>query len=233
MKTDVLFKESLLNDTYYYGEVRQSAISASTINSILDGTFGEPSEWKIVFEVGKYFHCLTLEPEKIPAFEVRDVPRRKAGEKYLKQSEVDMCIGMKKSHDAFPEARGIIYGPNVEYEIPGYTIIDGVLFIGKCDINNPDIGYIGDLKSTGNLYGFDNSIEKWYTSQLWLYWKIFNLPTAYVVTEKKSLVTEVIYPDRDMYHEGKKKVLAAIKIYKQEYPEHYKRNQELQTHLKQ
>ena len=223
--------ERLEDDDFYYGEVRKAAISASNINAILEGRFDEPSEHKPAFEIGKYFHCLTLEPEKIPDFEVKDVTRRGKGETYLKTSEVDMCNNMKKSHDAHTEARGILYGPGVEYEVPGITIIDGVLFVGKCDILNPQIGWLGDLKSTSFIQDFDNSIRKWYTAQLWLYYKIFDLPTSYIVTDKKTLETEVIYPDKFQYAAGKAKVLEAIGLYKQNYPEHYQRNLELQLEV--
>lgn len=229
----MIFNKKLLNDDFYYGKARDAAVSASNINSILEGTFGQKSEWKIAFEVGKYFHCLTLEPEKLEDFEIQDVPRRKAGDKYLKQTEVDMCKAMKTSHDSDAEARGICYGPGVLYEIPGHTIIEEVLFIGKCDIYNPQIGYLGDLKSTSNLYGFNGSIDKWYTSQLWVYWKIFGLPTAYIAVDKKTLETQVIEPEKHYYAAGKSKVLKAIDIYKEVYPEHYKRNLELQEQLKQ
>ena len=225
------FNIKLQDDDYYYKEVRKAAISASNINSILDGSFGEPTPWKIHFSIGSYFHELTLEPEKIDNYDVRDVPRRKAGETFLKQKEVDLCKSMKVSHDASVQARGVLYGPGVEYEVPGYTIIDGVLFVGKCDIMNPDIGYIGDLKSTGNMPGFDESIQKWYTSQLWIYWKIFNLPTVYIAVCKQSLDTRVIYPEKYQYADGKAKVLRAIVEYKKNYPEHYERNINLQKEL--
>ena len=229
----VAFREDLQDDEYYYGDIRNAAVSASNINSILDGTFMEPSVWKIHFEVGKYFHCQTLEPEKVLDFDVRDVARRSPGDKYLKKSEQTMCRGMKVSHDSNVEARGILYGPGVEYEVPGFTIIDGVLFIGKCDIRNPLIRYIGDLKSTRDLFSFPSSVEKWYTSQMWIYWKIFNMPTVYVVTEKKPKHprTTVSYPEQYLYAQGKAKVLEAITIYKRDYPEHYERNLELQRKL--
>ena len=223
--------EKLKDDDFYYGDIRKAAVSASNINAILEGTFEEEQEFKAAFLVGRYFHQLTLEPHKIDDFDVRDVARRKAGEVFLKQSEADLCEEMKKSHDAVPMARGILYGPGVEYEIPGLTIIEGVLFIGKCDILNPQIGYLGDLKSTSNLMGFSQSIRKWYTSQLWLYWKIFGYPTAYITTDKKTLKTEVIFPERYFYADGKAKVLEAIEVYKRNYPEHYERNIQLQKDL--
>ena len=229
--TNEIFNNRLQDDHYYYKEVRKAAISASNINNILEGSFGEPQPWKIHFSIGSYFHELTLEPEKIASYDVRDVDRRKKGETFLKTKEVEMCESMKDSHDAHAEARGIIYGPNVQYEAPGHTVIDGVLFVGKCDVMNPQLGWLGDLKSTGNLMGFDDSIRKWYTAQLWLYWKIFDMPTVYVTVCKQTYETHVIYPEKFHYADGKAKVLEAISVYKEKYPEHYALNVELQKEL--
>lgn len=226
------FKNRLKDDGYYYGEVRESAISASNINDIISGEFGlSTNDWAPHFEIGKYFHVQTLEVDKLDKFEIRDVERRYAGEEFLKQSEVDMCKAMKESHDSHIEARGVLYGPGVEDEVPSFTVIDGVLFIGKADIVNPMIGYIGDLKSTSNMMNFETSIKKWYQSQLWLYWKMFGKPTAYVVTDKKSLGTKVMYPQNYHYAGGKATVLEAIHIYKEQYPLHYQKNVELQQEL--
>ena len=232
--TDKEFKELLVDDNLYYGEVRDYAISASSIGGLLDGSFGnDSSEWKKHFEIGKLFHVQTLEPEKLGKFDIRDVSRRKKGDEFLKQSEADMCAAMKVSHDSNATARGVIYGPGVQYEVPSYTVIEGVLFIGKADIVNPQIGYLGDLKSTGNFDGFDDSVRKWYGPQLWLYYKIFGMPTAYVVTEKKSVEprTDVITPAKHHYANGKAQVLEAIEIYKEQYTDHYANNLRLQEKL--
>lgn len=228
-----LFNKKLEDDNFYYGKVRNYAVSASNIGNILDGTFGsDDSGWKLHYEIGKYFHVQTLEPDKLDKFDVRDVDRRKPGDQYLKESEVEKIKAMKVSHDADVEARGILYGPGVEYEVPGFVVIEGVLFIGKADIKNPQIGYLGDLKSTRSVDDFDSSIRKWYGPQLWLYYKIFGSPTAYVVTEKtEPYTTEVVYPAKHFYASGKAKVLEAIEKYKEDYPEHYARNVELQKSL--
>lgn len=226
------FVNNLLDDDYYYGEVRESAISASNVGDIKDGKFGGPSEWKVHYEFGKLFHVQTLEPEKLSKFDIRDVARRKDGEQFLKQTEANKAAAMKISHDSHAEARGIIYGPEVEYEVPGYTIIEGVLFIGKADIHNPMLGYLGDLKSTSRMQYFDESIEKWYCAQLWVYWTIFQLPTVYVAVEKSNeFETQVIYPTKYLYAKGKSDTLKAIEIYKRDYPDHYQKNIRLQRDL--
>lgn len=209
--------ERLKDDDQYYNGVGRDYLSASDIGNILEGTYTkipDRSDWKPHFEIGKYFHVQTLEPHKLDTFDVRDVKRRMAGEQFLKQNEVWMCEDMKKSHDADINARGILYGPDVQYEIPAITTIEGIPFKGKCDILNPAIGYLGDLKSTSNLQGFDDSIRKWYCPQLWIYWKLFGLPTAYIAVDKRSLETEVIFPEQHFYAQGKAMVLEAIQIYK-------------------
>ena len=211
--------DKLRNDDEYYGGLGRDYLSASDISGILDGTYSKTPvrEWKQVFEMGKYFHVQTLEPEKLGNFIVKDVPRRKKGEEFLKQSEVEIVKAMKLSHDRNIEARGILYGPEVEYEVPAITTIEGIPFKGKADIINESIGYLGDLKSTSNLYNFDSSIEKWYCAQLWVYWKLFGKPTVYIVVDKTTLETQVIYPSKHFYALGKALVLKAIDIYKSEY----------------
>lgn len=215
-----LNEEKLVDDSYYYGEARQHALSASNIMDIIQGTYNpdQPSEKKVVYEIGKYFHVQTLEPHKLDKFDVRDNSRRKKGEYHLKMQEVEMCEGMKASHDANIEARGILYGPTVEYEVPAMTQIEGINFIGKCDIYNPQIGFIGDLKSTRDVDTFENSIEKWYCPQLWIYWKLFGMPTAYIIVEKNDEPrTRVMYPPKYFYAKGKELTLRAIEIYKRDY----------------
>ena len=228
------FKTKLLDDNFYYGPVREYVLSASNIGNILDGTFGQDStnEWKIHYEIGKLFHVQTLEPLKLENFEIVDVERRKPGDQYIKLSEAEMVKSMKVSHDSNIEARGVLYGPGVSYEIPGYVVVEDVLFIGKADIMNPMIGYIGDLKSTRSIDSFEESIRKWYGPQLWLYFKIFGYPTIYIATEKNTEPqTAVISPAKHHYAMGKAQVLEAIEIFKRDHPEMYKRNQQLKQSL--
>ena len=210
----------LRDDNEYYTGVGRDYLSASDIQDIIDGTYTkeiQEREWKIHFEVGKYFHVQTLEPHKLDRFDVRDVARRKAGDQYLKQKEVDNLREMKLSHDRSNEARGLLYGPGVEYEVPMVGEIEGVKFKGKADCLNPMLGWCVDLKSTSNIDNFGVSIEKWYGPQLWIYWKLSGLPTAYVVVDKKTLETKIIYPSKHFYALGKAKVLKAIEIYKRDY----------------
>lgn len=229
-----LFEKKLIDDDFYYGSVRNHVLSASNIGNLLDGSFGveEDNGWKLHYEIGKLFHVQTLEPEKMSKFDIRDVDRRKPGDQYLKLKEADKVAKMKVSHDADVNARGVLYGPGVSYEVPGMIVIEGVLFIGKCDIMNPQIGYIGDLKSTRSISSFGDSVRKWYQSQLWIYWKIFGYATAYVVTEKSEpFTTEVQVPEKHQYASGKAKTLEAIDIFKKDFPDMYERNITLQKQL--
>ena len=212
--------DKLRDDDEYYGGLGREYLSASDIGDILDGTYTkipQDREWKPHFEIGKMFHVQTLEPHKLGKFDVRDVPRRFAGEEFIKYKEAMMVENMKHSHDAHITARGLLYGPEVNYEQPGITTIEGIPFKGKADCLNPLVGWCVDLKSTGRIQYFSDSISKWYTAQLWIYYKLFGLPTAYVVVDKTSLETQVIYPPKHFYAQGKAKVLEAIDIYKRDY----------------
>lgn len=217
------FKKLLLDDEFYYGEANKYALSASSFGKLLDGTYDpeswkEPNEWKSYFEVGKYFHVQTLEPHKLKNFDVRDVTRRSAGDEYLKQSEVDNLEAMKVAQDASIEARGLIYGPRVEYEVPGVVNIEGIWLKGKCDIMNPDVGWLADLKtSSGHMPFYQGATKYGYNSQAWVYWKIFNYPTKYINVGKSNHNIDIITPPQEYYKKGKVRALEAIKLYKENY----------------
>ena len=212
--------EKLRDDDEYYTGIGRNFLSASDIGDILDGTYSkipQDREWKPHFEIGKMFHVQTLEPEKMGKFDVRDVPRRGNGETFIKASEAKMVANMKVSHDAHIPARGLLYGPDVNYEQPAIMTLEGVPFKGKADCLNPNVGWCVDLKSTARMHHFNESIGKWYTAQLWIYYKLFGLPTAYVVVDKRTMECKVIYPPKHFYAQGKAKVLEAIGIYKRNY----------------
>ena len=222
----------LVDDDYYYGAARKHALSQSNIGSILDGTFDpndilnagqqEEKDFNINFEIGSMFHVQTLEPHKMDQFTVVDVPRRAKGDRFLKTSEVEMCRKMKLSHDSNIDARGLLYGPGVQYEVPVMGVIEGVTFIGKIDCLNPMLKWCVDLKSTRRVNSFSDSVKKWYEPQIWIYWKLCGYPTAYVVTEKTDDPRTITsYPENFSYASGKAKTLEAISIIKSQYPEVY------------
>ena len=219
MNKNEIINELRDDNEYYHGKGRDY-LSASDINGILDGTYTKEivdQEWKSHFEIGKMFHVQTLEPEKLGKFKIKDVKRRMAGEEFIKRSEAEMVAKMKLSHDADVTARGLLYGPGVEYEVPNIVDIEGIPFKGKADCLNPQLGWCVDLKSTSRIDFFNESIKKWYVAQLWCYYKIFGLPTAYIVVDKKTLETKVIYPPKHFYAQGKALVLEAIQKYKDHY----------------
>lgn len=217
------FVELLKDDEFYYGEANDYALSASSFGKLLDGSYHpemwkEPREWKSYFDVGRYFHVQTLEPHKLHEFDVRDVVRRSPGDTFLKQSEVDNLEAMKVAQDAHIEARGLLYGPNVEYEVPGVVNIDGVWLKGKCDAANPDVNWLVDLKtSSGHMPFYQGAAKYGYNSQAWVYWKIFGMPTKYVTVNKKTHDVQIETPPQSYYKKGKERALEAIKIYKENY----------------
>lgn len=126
---------------------------------------------------------------------------------------------LESAVNASVEARGLLYGPNIKYEEPNVMEIEGLPWKGKADVVNDDIGYLVDLKTTGYMPRFKQAAEKYgYTSQAWIYYKLFGLPTKYVIVDKTTCEVDVWSPPRSFYVKGKARALEACEKY-QEYVE--------------
>ena len=69
--------EKLKDDKQYYGEYGKGFLSASDIKSLLEN----PSKFKqtettLPMVIGRYFHTMMLEPDKLDEFPVIDVATR-------------------------------------------------------------------------------------------------------------------------------------------------------------
>ena len=228
-KTNAEIIELLKDDNEYYYGFGREYLSNSDLGKILKGEYTKDKDqnekvWKSHFELGKYLHVSILEPHKLVDFEVQDVFRRPKGGTFLKTSEVEKAQEWRQAINENREARGLLYGPNMIYEQPGITTIEGLPFKGKADAINVDLGYVVDIKTTKDVDYFTQACYDYgYTSQSWVYWKIFGMPTVYVVVDKSSCEVMIHKPDRGYYGIGKERALKAINIYKEDYEDNSKK----------
>jgi len=240
--------EKLENDDHYYGKFGKQYLSASNIRSLLyfPTEFGKFEKTLPLLE-GRYFHTKILEPEKIGTIPVMDMATRnnKAFKQHCLENDLDsydILLQKEKDHlenlvdslvsrwDVFD----IIYGNNIEYEIPNIMELNGVKFKGKCDILNKNSFYIKveddngniteveypegaviDLKTTSNVHKFRHSCREYcYDSQAYIYQKLFNKPMLFVVIDKRTSEVKFAPCSQEFIDSGQHKVEKAIKVFK-------------------
>ena len=140
--------KKLRDDQNYYGDFGKKYLSNSDIGTLLTNplALGQPSKPSPAFLVGGYFHTAILEPDKIKNFKVIEASTRNTktykeisdGELCLLQSEVDKIELMTDKVLANNVCKGLIRGNNIEYEQPGITELEGLMWKGKADIVNLD-----------------------------------------------------------------------------------------------
>lgn len=189
--------EKLKDDQHYYGEFGQQFLSNSNISTLLTNPLllREKQEPNINFAIGGYFHTLILEPDKLEKYKIVDATTRNTnkykefsnGEICLLQHEVDKIELMRDKVMANKVCEGLIKGFNVEYEVPGVTEIEGLMWKGKADILNHDEGLIVDLKTTSDITQFPYSAKKYnYDSQAYIYKKLFGYDLVFMAIDKQT-----------------------------------------------
>ena len=224
-KDEVLSR--LNNDEDYYGEFGQQWLSSSDIGALLSGDplrFKQSSGPKLAFVAGSYFHVAILEPHKLDKFVISKAASRHSKE-YKDQANGDILLlekDVSKLKSLIDATLGdmlaypYIRNDDVQYEQPGYGIIEDLPFKGKADIVNNTMNLIVDLKTTADIDSFEEKITQWnYDSQALVYETLFEKPFAWVVCCKRSNRIEVV-ENNDIYREsGKAKVKQAAKTYKE------------------
>jgi len=189
--------DKLREDKHYYGEFGQQYLSNSNISTLLDNPLAlrEPQKQIPAFLVGGYFHTAILEPEKLRSFKVIEATNRNTkvykelsgGEMCLLQSEVDSINVMTDKLMSNKFCESLIVGSTMQYEEPGYTILEDNPWKGKADIINHDEHLIIDLKTTADIKKFRWSAKKYnYDSQAYIYRKIFGYDLIFMVIDKTT-----------------------------------------------
>ena len=217
--------EKLRDDQSYYGDFGKQYLSNSDISTLLTNplALGQPSKPSPAFLVGGYFHTAILEPDKIKNFKVIEASTRNTkaykeisdGELCLLQSEVDKIELMTDKVLANNVCKGLIRGNNIEYEQPGITELEGLMWKGKADIVNHEEKLIIDLKTTADLNKFKWSANKYnYDSQAYIYSSLFGYEFIFIVIDKTTHQIGIFDCSPQFYERGKDKVERASEQYK-------------------
>ena len=217
--------KKLRDDQNYYGDFGKKYLSNSDISTLLTNplALGQPSKPSPAFLVGGYFHTAILEPDKIKNFKVIEASTRNTkaykeisdGELCLLQSEVDKIELMTDKVLANNVCKGLIRGNNIEYEQPGITELEGLMWKGKADIVNHDEKLIIDLKTTADLNKFKWSANKYnYDSQAYIYSSLFGYEFIFIVIDKTTHQIGIFDCSPQFYERGKDKVERASEQYK-------------------
>ena len=217
--------KKLRDDQSYYGDFGKKYLSNSDIGTLLTNplALGQPSKPSPAFLVGGYFHTAILEPDKIKNFKVIEASTRNTkaykeisdGELCLLQSEVDKIELMTDKVLANNVCKGLIRGNNIEYEQPGITELEGLMWKGKADIVNHDEKLIIDLKTTADLNKFKWSANKYnYDSQAYIYSSLFGYEFIFIVIDKTTHQIGIFDCSPQFYERGKDKVERASEQYK-------------------
>ena len=238
--------QKLQKDSEYYGKFGKQFLSASNIRQLLY----EPTEFNKTIKTlpllhGRYFHTKILEPEKIDTIPVFNSSSRTT--KAFKQYEVEnqlhsydiLLVKEKEKLDELVDKMisnwqvyDIIFGENVEYEIPNIKEIQGQMFKGKCDVlvhhpfeieierdgetfvmDYPD-GAIIDLKTSSSIFKFRHSCNAYcYNSQAYIYQELFDKPFLFIVIDKNDGLLKLAPCSPEFIAKGEDNVKKAIKVY--------------------
>ena len=221
-KEEILAKLDL--DEHYYGEFGQQWLSSSDIGALLDEDplrfKARSSEPKLAFVQGGYFHTACLEPHKLHRYKIIDATTR-ATKKYKEEANGELCLLTKdvakiqKWQDAVMAEAGEFLEGNVEFEQPGYTMIENLPFKGKADIIHHDKKLVVDLKTTASAWEFESKVLQWnYDSQAYIYEQLFGYDFAWVAVDKRDQTVRVVYNNDTYRASGREKVQRASEVYK-------------------
>ena len=216
--------ERLRNDEDYYGSFGKQFLSNSDIYTLLNNPakYGKPQPNNPAFMVGGYFHTAILEPDKIEKYKVIPTTSRNTkvykeatgGEICLLQHEVDQIELMRDKVLSNDICRNLIYGSDVEYEVPGIIELETNMCKGKADIVNHEEKLIIDLKTTKDINKFRSSAWRYnYDSQAYIYSKLFGYEFLFMVVDKTTHQIGLYDCSPQFYESGKDKVLRATGVY--------------------
>lgn len=216
--------EKLKDDKHYYGPFGRQFLSNSNVSTLLTNPLllSANKEPNLNFAIGGYFHTMILEPDKLEKYKVIDATTRNTnkykelsgGEICLLQHEVDKIELMRDKLMANKICKELIHGFNVDYETPGITDINSVMWKGKADILNHDEGLIIDLKTTSDISSFPYSAKKYnYDSQAYIYKKLFGYDLVFMAIDKQTNQIGIFDCSESFLKNGEDKVMKAIDAY--------------------
>jgi len=216
--------ERLRNDEDYYGKFGKQYMSNSDIGTLLKDplSLGTSLTKTVPMLIGGYFHTAVLEPNKLHQFKIVEASTRNTnkykeisgGEMCLLQHEVDMINVMSEKLLTNNVIKDLIQNANNEYEKPGLTKLNDLMWKGKADILNHDDKLIIDLKTTNDIDSFRYSAKKYnYDSQAYIYSKIFGYEFLFIAIDKNTHKIGLFDCSTEFYQRGEDKVAKACEIY--------------------
>ena len=216
--------EKLKDDEHYYGDFGKQYLSNSDIRALLNNplALGAEVAQRPAFLVGGYFHTAILEPNKLKKYRVIPSSTRNTkaykemsgGELCLLQHEVDQIELLSDKVLNNKVCKSLIRSENVEYEKPGITKLEGLMWKGKADIINHDEKLIIDLKTTADLSKFKSSAYRYnYDSQAYIYSNLFNYEFIFIAIDKSTQQIGIFDCSPEFLESGKDKVKRACEAY--------------------
>jgi len=216
--------EKLKDDEHYYGDFGKQYLSNSDIKALLNNplALGAEVAQRPAFLVGGYFHTAILEPNKLKKYRVIPSSTRNTkaykemsgGELCLLQHEVDQIELLSDKVLNNKVCKSLIRSENVEYEKPGITKLEGLMWKGKADIINHDEKLIIDLKTTADLSKFKSSAYRYnYDSQAYIYSNLFNYEFIFIAIDKSTQQIGIFDCSPEFLESGKDKVKRACEAY--------------------
>jgi len=216
--------EKLKDDEHYYGDFGKQYLSNSDIKALLNNplALGAEVAQRPAFLVGGYFHTAILEPNKLKKYRVIPSSTRNTkaykemsgGELCLLQHVVDQIELLSDKVLKNKVCKSLIRSENVEYEKPGITKLEGLMWKGKADIINHDEKLIIDLKTTADLSKFKSSAYRYnYDSQAYIYSNLFNYEFIFIAIDKSTQQIGIFDCSPEFLQSGQDKVKRACEAY--------------------
>tara|TARA_R110000823_G_scaffold42397_2_gene111114 strand:+ start:4981 stop:5757 length:777 start_codon:yes stop_codon:yes gene_type:complete len=237
-------KSKMYDDSFYYGELNQLALSSSSIKLLADS----PKKYYFINKYGygesqglrdgTLLHTLILEPEKWDQFHFVDVLSKNSKAYKEAKAEFGTVYTKKEKSDAERVADAVLKNEaalqlmsDCEFEVPVLGEVMGMPFRGKADILGKN--RICDIKTTSDIKGFPYAAKKYgYDVQVFLYCNLFNIHYSdfkFLVVDKGSLDIGVWDVSENFYLQGKSKVELGIETYKEYF--HNKPEPELNNYI--
>ncbi len=217
--------EKLRNDEDYYGKFGKQFLSNSNIRALLKDplSFNQPIKDNPNLIIGKYFHTLILEPDKLEHIKIIDASTRNTGiykelsggEMCLLQHEADNIALLRDSVMNNKIARDLIQDIDVEYEVPGLINLSDEWWKLKADIKNNTQSLVVDLKTTSDIDKFRYSAKEYnYDSQAYIYSTYFNMDMVFIAVDKRTRKIGIYDCSPQFLESGKNKVEKAVEAYR-------------------
>ncbi len=219
----------LKSDEEYYMGLGKQFLSNSDIGTLMKNpkNFGIGMEENKNLIMGRYFHCLILEPEKAEDYKVYSgkVRRGKEYDSFLSENNLTFCLLESEKDEVHRwvdtmmshiEFHDLIREDGNLYEEPQVKEIYGELWKGKADIVSND--FVLDLKTSGDITSFRKSVYNFnYDSQAYIYQQLFGKPLKFLVVDKTSYMLGMYELAPETLARGEEKVKKAVEIYRKFY----------------